>query len=160
MLIFFWGLQILWTCESLLDNTWQCKKQGSSHLGIPCSNVVAVGSIVHLSTLIHWNCHLLCIDICSIYLHHWSKKPAQLLKHFNTATMLPCCWLSHTSSCPQVHTCCLWNANCTSNRQDFWMLLKKCLILYALFKHVLSNTFLDLQIESTSCSKWCKSVES
>jgi len=28
---------------------------------------------------------------------------------------LPCCWLSYTLSCPQVHTCSLWNANCTSN---------------------------------------------
>jgi len=28
---------------------------------------------------------------------------------------VPCCWLSYTSICPQVHTCSLWNASCTSN---------------------------------------------
>jgi len=28
---------------------------------------------------------------------------------------LPCCWLSHTSSHPQVHTCSSWNTSCASN---------------------------------------------
>jgi len=34
---------------------------------------------------------------------------------------IPCCWLSYTSSYPQVHTCSLWNTSCTSNT-----LLRRC----------------------------------
>jgi len=34
---------------------------------------------------------------------------------------LPRCSPSHTSSCPQVHTCSSWNADCTSNT-----LLRRC----------------------------------
>jgi len=51
-------------------------------------------------------------------------KQFSLLEIISTATVLlamvvessslPCCWLSYTSMCPQVHTCPLWNASCTS----------------------------------------------
>jgi len=52
---------------------------------------------------------------------------------------LPCCWLSYTSSYPQVHTCSLWNANCTSNT-----LLRRC---GSMFGFRSSDSMLDVD--------WC-----
>jgi len=52
---------------------------------------------------------------------------------------LPCCWLSYTSIHPQVHTCSLWNANCTSNT-----LLRRC---GSMFGFRSSDSMLDVD--------WC-----
>ena len=52
---------------------------------------------------------------------------------------LPCCWLSHTSSCPQVRACSSWNIGCTSNT-----LLRRC-----------GSTFGFRSSDSMSDADWC-----
>jgi len=63
-----------------------------------------------------------CWTIKEIYLFGETDQFIRNYKHCSAASYccgifwsLPCCWLSYTSSYPQVHTCSLWNTSCTSN---------------------------------------------
>jgi len=68
---------------------------------------------------------------------------------------LPCCWLSYTSICPQVHTCSLWNISCTSCASN--TLLRRCGSMFG-FRSSCSMSDADWCYDDSlrHCSTVCK----